>query len=209
MNLPPDPLLSRPAPREVTPVKPHTQAGAEAELQLWRSDELPPPPAPNPHQQSEWLRTLNLHEGDPELDAFAERLAREADAPYAMVNMFGVVQHFLGLYAPPEDGDLPAVGRTMPLDHGYCPTVVSTGKSLALWDVYASPQYAGNIVVDLINIRAYYGAPLIINGQVLGSLCFLDLEKRPLATARSLQNLVKREAAAVGSHLDRRAALHA
>lgn len=71
------------------------------------------------------LRALGLTGPEPELDAFATQLAQEAGVPYAMVNIFGAEQQFFGLHTPGDDSELPTVGRSMPLDHGFCPEVVA------------------------------------------------------------------------------------
>ncbi|MGW4032135.1 GAF domain-containing protein [Streptomyces sp. NPDC004838] len=111
--------------------------------------------------RADLLRILALTGPDDELDAFAARLAADADVPYAMVNAFGDEQHFVGLHADRGSG-LPDVGRGMALDHGWCPEVVKRELPLVLPDVYAHPRFAGNPVVDAIGIRTYAGAPLVV-----------------------------------------------
>ncbi|MFD8609640.1 GAF domain-containing protein [Streptomyces sp. NPDC059631] len=150
------------------------------------------PPEPLHPQREELLRAFNLTGPDPELDAFATQLAEEADAPYAMVNLFGEEQQFFGLHTPAADSGLPAVGRSMPLDHGFCPVVVAKKKALVLPDVCASPRFAGNTVVDLLGIRTYAGAPLIHRGKVLGTVCFVGIKPRELSTGRGSLALIKR-----------------
>jgi GAF domain-containing protein len=57
--------------------------------------------------------------------------------------------------------------------------------------VHASPRFSGNHVVDAVGIRAYFGAPLIHDsGIVLGTVCVIDPEKRPLSEARRLRDIV-------------------
>jgi hypothetical protein len=138
---------------------------------------------------------LGLGKPDPEFDQFARDLAREAGVPYAMVNLFTAdEQHFVGLHS--DGGDLPAVGRTMPRDHGYCPEVVDRRKSLVLPDVMAHPRFAGNTVVDKIGIRTYAGAPLIDPSTeiVLGTVCFVGLEQLPRETGQASLALIKQRA---------------
>lgn len=133
------------------------------------------------------LRLLGLGEHpEPALDAFAERLAVQAGAPYAMVNFIGENrQFFAGLRIPaarpPADSGepKPEVGRYMERDHGFCPHVVVRRKALALEDVRDYPRFAGNPVVDEFGIRSYLGAPLIDStGMVLGTVCVADVEPR-------------------------------
>ncbi|MCX4903614.1 GAF domain-containing protein [Streptomyces sp. NBC_00878] len=147
------------------------------------------------------LRVLGLGQHtEPALDAFANRLAELAGAPYAMVNFIDEErQFFAGLHTP--EGNVPAevpnevrtdqagaarprIGRYMARDHGFCPHVVVRHKALVLEDVRDYPRFAGNPVVDEFGIRSYLGAPLIDRtGTVLGTVCVTDVEPRPWGRA--------------------------
>ncbi|MEU7161130.1 GAF domain-containing protein [Streptomyces chrestomyceticus] len=173
-------------------------------------------PAPSPQHETAprqpdpdaVLNALGLTGPDPQLDAFAQRLALAADVPYAMVNIFGAEQqHFLGLCTPGPDSGLPVVGRSMALEHGYCPEVVQREKALVLPDVFVHPRFAGNEVVDRINIRTYAGAPLIYRGVVLGTVCFVGHQEKPKATGRDSLALIKAGSDEVMGYLCRRSGL--
>ncbi|MFI1700374.1 GAF domain-containing protein [Streptomyces bobili] len=153
------------------------------------------------------LRAFGLTGPEPELDAFAAQLAQEAGVPYAMVNIFGAQQQFFGLHTPGEDSELPTVGRAMPLDHGFCPEVVARKKALVLPDVFSSPRFAGNRVVDEIGIRTYAGVPLLHGDTVLGTLCFVGPVERSLSTGRDSLALIKRRGSDVMEFLYRRAGI--
>ncbi|MEJ8639910.1 GAF domain-containing protein [Streptomyces sp. MS2.AVA.5] len=153
------------------------------------------------------LRSLGLTGPEPELDTFATKLAQEADAPYAMVNIFGAEQQFFGLHTPGDKSELPRVERSMPLDHGFCPEVVNRKKALVLPDVFSSPRFAGNTVVDLIGIRTYAGAPLIHGDTVLGTICFVGPVKRPLSTGRGSLALIKQHRDDIMNFLYQRAGI--
>jgi GAF domain-containing protein len=136
------------------------------------------------------LRRLGLGQRpEPALDAFAQRLAELAAAPYAMVNFLHEEgQFFAGLHTPrggpAARGGKPEMGRGLPRDHGYCPHVVVRRKALVLEDVGDYPRFAGNPVVDEYGIRSYLGAPLIDTaGMVLGTVCVADLAPRPWGRA--------------------------
>ncbi|MFI5752329.1 GAF domain-containing protein [Streptomyces sp. NPDC051644] len=150
---------------------------------------------------------MELDRPDPYLDEFARNLARDAGTPYAMVNVFGIdEQQFAGLCTPGEHSIFPSVGRSMSLDHGFCPEVVKRGNALVLPDVFASPRFAGNAVVDLINIRTYAGAPLIHHtGVVLGSVCFVGPHPQPASTGQESLTLIKQRRDEVMNYLYRRA----
>jgi GAF domain-containing protein len=166
-----------------------------------------PHPAEQRPDHDALLRAFGLTGPDAQLDAFATRLAQEADAPYAMVNIFGAEQQFFGLHTPRGDSDLPAVGRTMPLGHGFCPEVVHRKKALVLPDVFSNPRSAGNPVTDLLGIRTYAGAPLLHRDTALGTVCFVGLEERDLKTGRASLELIKRHRDQVMDFLYRRAGI--
>ncbi|MEG3630212.1 GAF domain-containing protein [Streptomyces poriticola] len=138
------------------------------------------------------LRRLGLGERpEPALDAFADRLAEHADAPYAMVNfLIEGAQFFAGLRVPEVppvvrgDGTAPEFGRIQARDHGFCPHVAARGRALVLEDVRDYPRFAGNPVVDEFGIRSYLGAPLIDStGTVLGTVGAADVRPRPWGRA--------------------------
>lgn len=140
---------------------------------------------------------------DPEFDKIAAELASATGAPYAMVNFVGPTeQYFAGLYPASDDlqnavaaiAAAEAVGRTMPVDHGYCPHVVQRRLALPLDDVCDYPRFAGNPVVDKLGIRSYLGAPLIDhNDVVLGTVCVVA--KEPQSWGREGVELIKATAA--------------
>lgn len=165
-------------------------------------------PADNPHPDRDaLLRAFGLTGPDAELDAFATQLAQKAGVPYAMVNIFGSEQQFFGLHTPGDGADLPAVGRSMPLNHGFCPEVVHRKKALVLPDVFSHPRFAGNTVVDLIGIRTYAGAPLLHGDTVLGTVCFVGPVERDLKTGRASLELIKHHRDQVMDFLRQRAGI--
>ncbi|SNT33430.1 GAF domain-containing protein [Actinacidiphila glaucinigra] len=157
-------------------------------------------------RRTEVQRELGLTgDADPELDAFAARLAQEAGVPFAMVNVFTPDrQQFVGLHAP-DGPDAAPVGRTMPLHHGFCRAVVDRARPLVLPDVFAAPRFAGDPVIDLLGIRTYAGAPLIHDGVVLGTVCAVGPDEKPQETGQDSLALVNRIRDEVMAHLYRRA----
>lgn len=158
------------------------------------------------------LRRMGLGERpDPDLDAFADRLADLIGAPYAMVNFIDVDgQFFAGLHAPPRARHSserpvprPEFGRAMARDHGFCPHVVVRRRALALEDVRDFPRFAGNPVVDEFGIRCYLGAPLIDStGMTLGTVCVADVRPRPWGPEDL--DTIKAAAADLSARLERR-----
>jgi GAF domain-containing protein len=150
------------------------------------------PPDPDLQARVALLERLGLGEPDPEFDAFASELAEAVGEVCGMVNLVTDRQYFIGLHFP-EGGDFPPVGRTMSLDEGYCPEVVSRRRALPLPDVCASPRFAGNRVFDVLHVRTYTGVPLIHapTGLVIGSLCVVGPKARPMSEAQERLDQVK------------------
>ncbi|MGW4550197.1 GAF domain-containing protein [Streptomyces violaceorubidus] len=139
-----------------------------------------------------------------DFDDLARDMATQAGFLYGFVNLFLEQQTFVGLHQPAADSGYVIVGRTMSRDHGWCPEVMARKKALPLHDVHASPRFSGNAVVDAVGIRSYFGAPLIHDsGTVLGTVCVIDPEKRPLAEARRLRDIVINASAQVMEHIAR------
>jgi GAF domain-containing protein len=137
-----------------------------------------------------------------DFDELARDMATHAGFLYGFVNLFLEEQTFVGLHQPPADSGYVIVGRTMSRDHGWCPEVMARKKALPLHDVHASPRFSGNHVVDAVGIRSYFGAPLIHDsGTVLGTVCVIDPEKRPLSEARRLRDIVINAGAQVMDHI--------
>ncbi|MER6370747.1 GAF domain-containing protein [Streptomyces mirabilis] len=125
-------------------------------------------------------------------DDLATEMATQTGFLYGMVNLFLAEQTFVGLHNPPADSGHLIVGRTMSREHGWCPEVVKRKKALPLPNVHASPRFSGNHVVDAVGIEAYFGAPLLHqeSGIVLGTVCVIDPDRRPLSDARRLRDVV-------------------
>ncbi|MFD5478794.1 GAF domain-containing protein [Streptomyces hawaiiensis] len=139
-----------------------------------------------------------------DFDELARDMAIKAGFAYGFVNLFLEEQTFVGLHQPPVDSGYVIVGRTMGRDHGWCPEVMVRKKALPLHDVHASPRFSGNAVVDAVGIRSYFGAPLIHDsGTVLGTVCVIDPEKRPLDEARRIRDIVINTGVQVMEHIAR------
>ncbi|WP_031185892.1 GAF domain-containing protein [Streptomyces sp. NRRL F-5635] len=156
-------------------------------------------------QRYELLNRLGLPPvANEDFDELARDMATQAGFLYGFVNLFLEEQTFVGLHQPPADSGFVIVGRTMSRDHGWCPEVMARRKALPLHDVHASPRFSGNAVVDAVGIRSYFGAPLIHeSGTVLGTVCVIDPEKRPLREARRIRDITINTGAQVMDHMSR------
>ncbi|WP_330457454.1 GAF domain-containing protein [Streptomyces sp. NBC_00820] len=150
------------------------------------------------------LRQLGLDRPDEEFDRFAQALGRTSGIPgaMAMANAISSQQLFTGLHLPSAE-DLgsvaeaealaAAVGRVMPLEHGYCPETMNRKVPLTLPDVCAKADFAGNEVVDLINIRTYLGVRLMDKelGIPLMTICVVGREARPMEDGQRMLAFIK------------------
>ncbi|MER6913876.1 GAF domain-containing protein [Streptomyces sp. NPDC000594] len=141
------------------------------------------------------LAELGLHSvprGD--LDEAAAVLGQFVGAAFAFVNLLGDDgQYFAGLYRAPRP-DLPLLPRTMPLTHGFCPSLMArNGNALVLTDTHDHPRLRANPVVDELGARTYVGAPLFdpATGQTLATVCFIDTDPRPQETEHDLLRVIK------------------
>ncbi|MEU0248436.1 GAF domain-containing protein [Streptomyces sp. NPDC006235] len=164
---------------------------------------LPAQEATELAQRYELLERLGVSTvASEDFDELARDMATQAGFLYGFVNLFLEEQTFVGLHQPPADSGYVIVGRTMSRNHGWCPEVMARKKALPLHDVHASPRFSGNPVVDAVGIRSYFGAPLIHgSGTVLGTVCVIDPEKRPLSEARRLRDIVINAGAQVMDHI--------
>lgn len=121
--------------------------------------------------------------------AFAAELGPAGNGLYAMANLIGSGQQFVGLHNP--QGYKP-VGRTMRLGEGWCPDVLDRGKALVMIDVFDSARFAGNRVVGEVGIRSYVGAPVGYDGTWFGTVCVIGTSQLPEDTADASWALIKR-----------------
>ncbi|MGV9266690.1 GAF domain-containing protein [Kitasatospora sp. NPDC003701] len=170
--------------------------------------ELPPDPALT-REQGARIRRINAldltqMQG---LDEVAGRIAAALSQPYAMVNVITNVQAFVGLYSAPG---MPQVGRTMRVDHGYCPALLDRTGALVLPDVQAWARFSSNPVVDRVGIRTYVGAPLPDpeTGIVLGTVCAVGTQALPLSTGQHSLAVIKTFQAEVTELIAARARSH-
>ncbi|MFK0120141.1 GAF domain-containing protein [Streptomyces sp. NPDC090994] len=173
---------------------PRRLADSPARLSTTRSQPGRPPAQQHAelHARHDLIQRLGLPtSAHQDFDHFAEDLTERTGFLYGFVNLFLEQQTFIGLHQPPPDSGYVIVGRTMSLEHGWCPEVVARQKALPLPDVHASPRFSGNHVVDAVGIRSYFGAPLIhSSGITLGTVCVIDPDKRSLDDARRLRDIV-------------------
>lgn len=123
-------------------------------------------------------------------DAAAQRAADIFDMPMAMVSLIDAdaqtvrgAHGTLARHADTEADDAAARGDEldMPRELSMCGHVVANAQTLVVPDIAKDMRFAGNPSLQAKGLRFYAGAPLRdAAGQVLGTLCLLDVEPRAL-----------------------------
>jgi PAS domain S-box-containing protein len=124
------------------------------------------------------LRQTNLLD-TPAEEAF-DRLVRQAagvlEVPVALVSLIDedrqVFKAFVGL---PEPW---ASARQLALSQSLCQHLLVTRQPLVIPDTRRDPLARDNEFILALGVAAYLGIPLIVSGQVLGSLCVADRQRR-------------------------------
>jgi len=131
----------------------------------------------DPERLAALRRTLLLDSPqEPSFDRLTELASLILDAPVSLVSLVDADRQFLkscvGL------GDPLATERETPLSHSFCKYVVATGDPLIVEDAREHPVVMDNPAIADLNVIAYAGIPLILDGQPLGSFCVIDHQPR-------------------------------
>ena len=116
---------------------------------------------------------LHGHLGDPDLNAVMTALSSACDVPMAVIN---IVTPDLQTY--PAEFGVGAPCTHVPDALSFCAEVVTTGSALVVSDAASHPVYGRNPLVLAGAIGAYAGAPLLHDGQIIGSVSVFDARAR-------------------------------
>lgn len=106
------------------------------------------------------------------LDRLAELAAIVMDTPIGIVNLIDTEQHLVGQVGL---GEPFATSRLAPLDSGFCPSTLFSGKPLYIEDAAEEPAFVDHPCRVELGFAAYAGAPLRdADGQPIGTLCAVD-----------------------------------
>lgn len=128
---------------------------------------------------SDWTTPVSaamLHpEGQPAIQALVDEAAALTGAPMAIVSLLlNRTQLFHASTGLPSDL---AMSKATDRDVSFCQTVVRDGGSYEVEDAQLEPSLPQELV-ERYGIRAYLGAPVVLNGRVGGSLCVIDTKPR-------------------------------
>lgn len=115
---------------------------------------------------------------DAALQAIVREASEAAGFPLASVSLvLRRTQFFRAHVGLPRDL---AESRATDRDASFCQFVVGSGAPLVVQDAY-DHDFLPREVTDLYGIRAYVGLPLTVRGEVVGTLCVLDVKPNQLS----------------------------
>ena len=103
------------------------------------------------------------------LDAITARTASRLGQPISLVSMvLDTAQFFAGSYC--LDGWLAVIMGT-PVEWSFCVNSVMSGQPYVVPDAAADLIQSTNPLVTADGVRSYAGAPIVVDGAVLGAHC--------------------------------------
>ncbi len=129
------------------------------------------------------IRRTGLLDSPPEeaFDRFTRLAARMALAPIAIVSLIDERRQFFKSTVGLPEPFFPARGT--PLSHSFCQHVVALREPLVVEDARKCRMVCDNPMIEE-GVIAYLGVPLALpEGEVIGSLCVIDLKPRAWAAA--------------------------
>lgn len=174
-------MAERP-PREMSNAAPTaSQAGGEQNLGQ-ATDER----GVRERRRLETLREYRLIDTDPEpaFDRVTKLVADLFDAPIALISLVDDCRQWFKSVHGLDVAETPR-------DVSFCKYVVEDEQPLIIHDTLADPRFRENpLVTGEPHIRFYAGVPLsAYNGDILGTLCFIDRKPRPALSFRELERL--------------------
>lgn len=159
------------------------QAADEIEALATEPLQAPMVPAPVPEDEPARLAALQTvvagdAAADESLGLIVRQVAKAFDVPAAMVSLVDAHrQLFRAATGLPES--LMAAGES-PRETSVCGHVVAGRTLLVVEDVLRDERFANNPLLLEHGIRFYAGAPLLVDGQAVGTLCVIDRRPREM-----------------------------
>ena len=92
---------------------------------------------------------------------------------------------------------------TLPLAATYCKHTIIDETPHAVSDIVTDDEWADSQAFDELGLQCYVGAPIIVDGDVYGTLCFASRDPRDSTTVQDDELTVKTLAQWVGYEIDR------
>jgi len=153
------------------------------------------------------LQATGLLDSDAEapFDRLTRLSSRLLDAPVALISL--VDQHRQFFKSAVRLTEPWASRRETPLSYSFCQHVVRSAEKLVVADARRHPLLRDSPAITELNVIAYAGVPLTVDGETIGAFCVIDDKPRdwPPEKIELLQDL----AASVVSEVQLRSALQA
>lgn len=122
-----------------------------------------------------FTKELLAETDDAELQEIVKTAANELNSPIALVSLvLDQVQFFKAHIGLPP---ILKIARGTHRDVSFCQFVVRDGKTFEVTDASNDPRIPQHVVNEY-NIQSYLGVPIMVENNVMGSLCVLDTKKR-------------------------------
>lgn len=96
--------------------------------------------------------------------------------------MLGIVAHIQGhryeVFAVSSATGIPQEGDCFDANAVYCREVVANGKTVAVTEIDGTPGMRLHPLYDTIPCEVYIAAPIVVDGQIWGSINYTSLEVR-------------------------------
>jgi len=140
--------------------------------------------------------------------SFLEKLDRALDVGttelgYPVAYATRIEDQSVEMLAVAGDHEGLSVGQTTPLSDNYCQLTMAENGPVAIADAGADEALSELPVYDDIGLACYIGAPITVDGEVYGSLCFAGTEPRDPELIEAQKLTVKTLAQWVGYEIDR------
>lgn len=122
-----------------------------------------------------FTKELLAETDDAELQEIVKTAANELNSPIALVSLvLDQIQFFKAHIGLPP---VLEIARGTHRDVSFCQFVVRDGKTFEVTDASKDPRVPQHVVKEY-NIQSYLGVPIMVDNNVMGSLCVLDTKKR-------------------------------
>ena len=122
-----------------------------------------------------FTKELLAETNDAELQEIVKTAANELNSPIALVSLvLDQIQFFKAHIGLPP---VLEIAKGTHRDVSFCQFVVRDGKTFEVTDASNDPRVPQHVVNEY-NIQSYLGVPIMVDNNVMGSLCVLDTKKR-------------------------------
>ena len=146
-----------------------------------------------------------LHETDLSVEQKFDRVLKigTEELGYPIGYITHLTDNSLDIISAVGEHELIQEDRTIPLDLTFCKQTIKQSEPLALHDTVASEQWADSTAFNETGFRCYVGAPIIVDGETYGSLCFASEQPQDKTAVQDDELTVKTLAQWVGYEIDR------